>query len=298
MSLFEDTLVIGSYEGVFFPVIDADTKGGNSGVKHRAYKRRGADCEPTGLTEYDGTMQIALVNGLQSWEQLFPDVYYDLLNRFESTPIGRLQHPTKGAFTAFIENWHEKFSGKGPHNGVILDVNWTEHNGEATVLALADGQSNATNTSHAATIQAGAADAAMASVDTRGAYQPVSIVIDVQITFLDEQIRTYAEITQSVRAMLVPIEFNLALSAFSVASAHSVIVALESLRASVYALRDRYLGDRSRPRTYVVPRDQPLWLIAHEIYGDAGKAQLLATVNSIIDPTLVPAGRRLQAPMV
>lgn len=297
-SLFEETLLIGSYEGIFFPIVEAATEGGHDNVKHKAYKRRGADCEPTGLKEYSGTLKLALVNGLQTWEQLFPDIYHDLLNKIESTPIGRLQHPTKGAFTALVETWSEQLSGKGPHNGVMLDLHWVEHNGEATVLPLLDGQSATSNTTNAATIQATEADVAVATASGSSPYQGMSATVNVQLTYLDAQTRSYTEVVQAIGAILVLVEANLALPALAVASAHPAVVALERLRATTYRLRDKYLGTNSQPRTYVVPRTAPLWMIAHEVYGDSSKAQLLATVNSMIDPTEIPAGRQLLIPMV
>jgi prophage DNA circulation protein len=297
--LFEQTLLIGSYEGVFFPVIGADTTGGHTIIRHKAYKRRGADCEPTGQDEYSGTLQIALINGLRSWDNtLFPDVYNDLIKKFESTPIGNLSHPTKGTFTAGIEKWREHLTGKAPRNGVILDVPWVEHNGLAAVLPGLDGQSAPTNTTNAATIQATQADAAMAAVSPAVPFQSVSATIDAQLTFLDAQTRSYTEILGAISSMLVLVEANLALPGLGLVTAYPAVVALESLRATVYALRDRYLGTQAQPRIYTVPHTSPLWSIAFELYGDSSKAQLLATVNSLIDPLFVPAGRKLLVPPV
>ena len=297
--LFSRTLLIGSYEGIFFPVIEAQTRGGHSGVEHKAYKRRGADCEPTGLEPYAGTLKVALINGLKSWDStLFPDVYGDLLDKFQTTPIGSLSHPTKGTFTAFIKSWDEHLTGKAPRNGVMLDVAFTEHNGEATILPGLGGQSTPTNTSHDTTIQAQQAETDMAAVTPSVSFLPVASVVDVQLTFLDAAARSYSEVLSSVDEMLAPVNANLALPGFAVPAAHDAVASLEALRATIYSLKDRYLGTSARPRYYVVPHTAPLWQIAFDVYKDASKSRLLGTVNNILDPVAVAAGSRLLVPPV
>lgn len=295
--LFGTTLLEAAYEGVVFPVADASTEGGHDAVEHVAYRRRGADIEPTGMKPYRGTLSVPLVNGLQGYGTLFPDRYFDLLSKFEGTPLGQLSHPTKGTFRALIASWPEK-ALPGVRNGVMLEVHWVEHRGETAVLLADDAGATPRDTPTAATQQAAAADAAMAAVSPAVSYTALTGTFATWLAYLDSALRTVAEVDGAVAALLAPINANLALAGFATANAHYAVAALEGLRATVYQLQLRYLGTAARPRLYTVPTAQPIWQLAQTLYGDASKAALLMNVNNLIDPSFVPAGRVLVVPVV
>lgn len=285
------TILAANYEGVAFPVTDASAESGHDGPEHEAYGRRGADCEPTGQEPYEGSITAAFLNHIEGYRDLYPDTYRQLIEKFQTTPIGLLTHPFKGQFSAKIKRWRERFSSE-VRNGAYVEFTFVEHNGEASVLSTT---SNALpdDAPTTAESQAAQADTEMAATGATG-YTPTSATITTQLAFLEAQVRSYAEIVSSINTMLAVVDGNLALSGFSSASAHRAIVALERLRATIFALRSRYLARFERVGTYTVQRPMALWQVALAVYGDASKTALITQVNSITDPLFIRAGTVLQ----
>lgn len=280
------------YEGVRFPVEVAPTQGGNDFAEHTAYLRRGADMEPTGLRAYKGTLTIPLINTgtlVARYGELFPGLRFDLLSVFQSTPRGQLSHPTFGVLTVAITDWSERLT-PDQRNGVVLDVSWVEHNGSASLLVGPDGSTPA-NTPTTVSESAADTDAKMAGVGA--GYTPVADTIDEQLAYLGGATRSYSEVSNAFRRMLVPVDANLALGLFDAASAHDAYVALLNLRAAIFDFRSRYAPTLTVVRYYTVPAPMAVWEIAVAVYGDASKSTLLYAANSFSDPLLVNAGRVL-----
>jgi prophage DNA circulation protein len=126
----------------------------------------------------------------------------------------------------------------------------------------------------------------------------LAALIDTQLTFLDAKERTYVEKIRAVGTMLSAVEDALASPALSDATKpaldrHTARAALESLRATIYRIRDQQLGANVHPRVYVVPSDQPLWMVAKTLFKDARRWPELLQGNSIRTPHLVRAGTSL-----
>lgn len=286
-----------SFAGVRFPVESADTEGGQDVVEHVAYRRRGADLEPTGQRPYKGTLTVPLINTealVKRYGQLFPGLRYDLLRAFEDTPLGELVHPTYGVFTACIASWRETVA-PDRRDGVIFTVTWTEHYGQASRLLGPDG-TTPTNPASATQQRADAADAAMSHADASGTYTPVADTVSSQLAYLESATRTPTEVQSAVRQMLAPVTANLALPAFAGADAHPAVVALIELRASVYRLRALYDPTRDGTRLYTVPQTAPLWQVSQDVYGDCSQVALLLSANVVSRPNAVPAGTVLTVP--
>ena len=288
--LFGTVLVEASYEGVEFPVVESDTEGGHDAVEHTAYRRRGADIEPTGQQAYGGTLQVPLLNDIGLGE-LFPGRYYDLLRVFEDRPIGELRHPTKGALTVCIRGWKERLSPE-VRNGVFLDVTWREHNATAGLLLADTGsQGDAPATVEA---RAAEADAEMAAADPTGSYTLTTPVVAAQLALLEGATTpTYAATVAALRTMRDVAVTNMALAAFATVSGYYAVRALADLRAAISALRSRYLPDTSRIRSYVVPVTMADWQVAQACYGAARYAPLVRQANALVDYAAIPAGTRL-----
>jgi prophage DNA circulation protein len=293
-SFFRETLSEASYEGIIFPVSAAKTEGGHGAVEHRAYRRRGADVEPTGLEPYRGTLTIPMVRGLTRYPDLFPGGYFDLISKFEGTPIGMLTHPTKGTFPALIKAWPETLTAEN-QSGVTLEVSWVEHSGQAAVLLAPDGLAPS-DTPTEAQRKADTADEAMLDADADETFTELAPIYEEQLAFLELETRAAGEIAASINVMLSAVARNILLPAFEAVDAYPAYAALVALRATTYKLRDRYLGTRSRARRWTVPSTMSLWQAAHMAYGDARHADLLAASNSLPDPMYVQAGTVLTIP--
>lgn len=282
-----------SYEGTIFPVERCDWQGGNDLVEHTAYRRPGADIEPTGWKAYRGSLVIPLVNAdrlVARYGELFPGLRYDLLRLFQDTPIGALVHPTLGRLTVGIGEISET-TAPDDRGGVRLTVNWVEHDASVALL-LSDSATGEPTDAVASTEQlATEADTKVAAKATT--YSPMASVVTERLAYLSAAVRTHTQIAESIERMLAPVTANLALPALATASAHEAATACFALRAAIYALRDRLVPSALQQRFYVTPREMALWEVSLAVYGRADYVQLLRAANSLGDPTTVRAGKRL-----
>jgi prophage DNA circulation protein len=290
------TLAPAAYESVRFPAADCHTEGGHDAAEHQALRRDGSSWEPTGRKAYRGTIVAPMVDGLASYPNAASAIYFDLISKFEGTPIGTLSHPTKGTFSALISGWSEVLA-PGNRSGVVLTIQWAEHNAGAGILLGAENDP-ARDTGTLATRQATAADAAMAAYSPAGGYTPVSPVFATQLAVLDAATRTTASTESAIATMLAAVDGNLALPLFAPATAYPAVYALVQLRATTYRLRDRYLGAAGRVRRIRVGRTIAAWEVSRQVYGDATKGDVILAANpaAMADPAAIPEGTLLTIP--
>jgi len=289
MSDFLSGLAEASYEGKRFPLVGAETKGGNDVARHVAYRRRGADVEFTGLRAYEGSFQIPLINTpalVAIYGDLANDLRADLLTLFESTPIGQLQHPTFGVLTAAITDWSEPIDA-GARSGVTWSVQWVEHNGTASLTIGADGSASATS----GTVEdmAATADASAATAGVAG-YTPTKPTIASGVEFLEAAPRAFTQVLDAFRQMSQVVNNNLALNGMNGASVNAATRAQMNLRSAIDALRGQYVVGDSRLRYYTVPAGMAAWEVSLMVYGRSDRVRDLMQANTFTDPLAVPAG--------
>lgn len=279
------------FNGVRFPVERSEWQGGNDLVEHVAYRRPGADVEPTGRKPYRGSFVVPLINTpvlVARYGQLFPGKRFDLLTAFENTPIATLWHPTLGQMTAAIGDVSEA-ADAGDRGGVRLTVQWVEHDA-SIALAIGDGDPAPESVQEGVSQRAEAADTANAS--TAG-YQATRVTIAQELAYLSAAPRTFTQTQGALRNMLAPARANLALPGLSTASAHAAYSATSALIRAIYALRDALLPSPQQTRYYTTPATMALWQVSVAVYGTPDRVDLLRSANAVANPLLVPAGRRL-----
>lgn len=275
---------------VAFPAGECSIEDGHDLAEHAAYRRPGVDLEPTGRVARRGRIVAELWNDLGEGD-LFPSRYTQLIQVLGDNPIGRLTHPVYGPIVVGAKAWPHSFK-PGERSGVSVPIEWVEHN--ASISDVIDFRGAvATDTPTTATQQAGAADAAMTAAAPAGGFTPVTPTVVAQLAAIEGSALSYAQVTASINAMAAVITANLALPIFAAASAHPAVAALEALRATVYALRSRYLPEQSRTWQYTVPSTMADWQVALEVYRDASKASLIRLANRLADPSFIPAGTLL-----
>jgi len=288
--LFGETILVADYEGVQFHVTSESTELGNDLVVHTAYLRPGAELEPTGWKPEKGVLDCLFFNDIEPG--LWPDRMKELLAAIRRKPIGSFVHPVSGLMTAALHTIHRETKSE-ERDGCRLRIEFIEHNASASSLL---GFSNATrvDTPETAVRQAAAADAAMAEAAPNGGYTSTLAVIAAELDKLETQVRAVSEIESSLRAMANVVTEQIQLPLFAGSDGYQAVVALEALRASVVNLRSRYLPDASLIRQYVVPVTMPVWSVSKQVYGDASKADLIMSANSLPDPLFIAAGSVLQ----
>lgn len=305
--LFSTTLFEAAYESVVFPCIDAPIESGHDNVEHEAYARRGADIEPTGQRPYRGQLTAALVNGLEGFrgQNIFPGRLRELIERFEAQPQGILVHPVWGPLLAQIVSWHIHVKPE-VRNGVFMDITWTEHNATASILNAAAGRTPA-DSQQAVTSDLAAAQAALGALPpaVTSLYTPADVVtIAALTTTVTTEMNALTNATlgnsaaeESFRRMAGAATSVLGIVALQGVLANEAVLAVELLRASVYAYRSAYLAGLGDARVYVTRGTVSVWVVALEVYGDTSFSSLILAANSIPDPVFIPQGTRLLIPV-
>lgn len=283
-----DRLSEATYEGVVFPVSDAPCEGGNDFAEHTAYRRAGADMEPTGWRAWSGSFTIPLINTealVKRYGVLWPDKRTELVDLFRETPRGNLSHPLLGNLVVAITDVSQS-GGSDVRNGVTLTVRWKEHNASLSLLIGADGQPTTDPVSTVVT-RAATADAAGA---TLAGYAPVAGTVDEQATYLEEATRAYSEVTAAFSLMEGAVAANLALPSVQAVDGYAATVALLDLRSALQSYKARFTPGSGSVRYLVVPTTMSVAQIALAAYGDVSLVSLLYAANAFLDPLQVGAG--------
>jgi len=263
--------------------------GGNDFAEHVAYRRRGADMEPTGLKAYKGSLTIPLINSgplVERYGTLWPDMRYELVTEFSDHPIGTLVHPTWGSLEVAILSWSAKDS-PDLRNGQRLTVQWQEHNATMAVLIGLDG---AVSTDPTTTVQSLATTADELSAGKAG-YVPLAPVFAVTMTALEApEVLAYSEVLAAFSVLFGAIAYALTLGSMTGLDATGAYAALLALRVATQGYYARFAPGISGVRYFVLPADMGVCEIAASVYGDISKTSLLYAANSFADPLLVPAG--------
>ena len=291
---FDNSLLDADYEGVRFPVSEFSVQGGHSSAKHRSYRRRGADIEWTGQEPYSGTMTVPMFDVPQLndryGERMFPEHMRTLIDKFESTPIGEMVHPSLGQIQVHIDSWPHK-AGSDNRSGVPLEVHWTEHNASATVSLDYAGVTPVDSAANAQ-VQVDSVDAEAEAGGFEG-YFAMAATWANALSLLDAASLSYSATVAAIGTMDAAVKGNLDLPSLAVSEAASVVLGLERLFGVTASLREQYLPGESKQQTYIVPSTMPAWQVAQAVYGDISKDTLILAANPIADPSAIPTGTQL-----
>jgi hypothetical protein len=283
-----DTLSECTYEGLVFPVSECPVEGGNDFAEHTAYRRAGADMEPTGWRAWSGSLTIPLINTailVKRYGVLWPDLRTALVDAFRETPRGALSHPLLGNLTVAITDVQQSGS-VDVRNGVTLTVRWKEHNASVSLAIGADG---VITTDPTTTVNTRAELADAAGVSLTG-YVAVAATISAEATFLEEAPRTYSDVLGAFGRMDAVVAANIALPSVQALDGYACNVALLDLRAALLSYRARFVPGDASLRYYVVPTTMSIAQIALATYGSLDGLPLVLASNTFVDPLNIMSG--------
>ena len=283
-----DTLSECTYEGLVFPVSECPVEGGNDFAEHTAYRRAGADMEPTGWRAWSGSLTIPLINTailVKRYGVLWPDLRTALVDAFRETPRGALSHPLLGNLTVAITDVQQSGS-VDVRNGVTLTVRWKEHNASVSLAIGADG---VITTDPTTTVNTRAELADAAGVSLTG-YVAVAATISAEATFLEEAPRTYSDVLGAFGRMDAVVAANIALPSVQSLDGYACNVALLNLRATLVSYRGRFVPGDASLRYYVVPATMSLAEVALATYGSLNGITSVLSANTFTDPLNIASG--------
>lgn len=286
---YRENLLDASYEGVTFPVSEAETETSHDLARHKAYRRPGADLEPLGLNEDSGTLVVPLFNDLDGFRgvDMYPGRYRRLLDVIRQTPIGRLVHPTRGPVRAAIVVVKEKLLAT-QRNGIVLSLAWVEH----TPTTGAEARSITTEATRARLDDFDSA-ATVAGLAAEAQAEQLRALLDAVDTAAGEGLAVLA----ALAALRARIDEIAALPAMGDASSWPVLRAFGVFKAATVGLVEVYAPETAAPQTFELPATMSVTAAGLLIYGDAtAGADLLLKANRLSDPTRIPEGTRLTVP--
>lgn len=278
-----------AFEGVEFPGTDITTSFGHDSAQHKGYGTRGADIETTGPKAEVIRVKAMLLNGLRGWRgaPLYPDIYQRLMRALKSSPEGILLHPTRGGMVVHFDEGSEEIRPV-ERRGVVLTLSFTEQQGTAELLEMASSQP-----------EAGAEMlSAAAAADAIKPDELEALVADVEATlaYLEESSRTFGEAVTALDALSRGIEQRLADPAAAAIELHPYRDALWSTQTATLRYRERYTATTTRTYTVLEAASVARIAASQDVYDDASRAADLMAANTLLDPTLVPAGTVLVVP--
>lgn len=275
---------------VRFPVQGARATGGHDSAKHVAYRRDGADFEPTGLKAYEGTLTVPLLDVPalnRRYGTMVPGVRTALIEAFEANPIGRLTHPFRGVLLVMLGDWTETMDPEN-RSGTIMEVTWMKQDPAGgdfiSESRLPDAARDAPTAGAAADT---AVDALPAGRPT--GYTAMGPAVTSALLTLGVAPSVTAVLT-TFRDLHASVDANVALPALLAVAGAPALLAHERLRAALYVARAALFPGLGDARTYVVPRAAPVWQIAQDVYGNASLTSLIFAANAVRDPSVIPAG--------
>lgn len=291
---FATNILRASFQGIAFPVSEADTVTSHDGQAHKAYRVPGADWEPTGLNEEKGTLVVPLFNGVEGFEDLYPGTHRALLDAIRQNPIGDFVHPTRGPMRAFLSNVKE--SAKGDvQDGVVLVLTWAEHTGLVASRATDPTRTQVTRSSVAVVDLSAVADTQMLLVDplasttlTLGTALLMAEYFASVFASLDAGQLSFGAISSAFALMANRVEYNRGLAVMLAASGYAAQAALANVSAALLNARTLYLPRSSDSSAFRVEAPMAVWDVALAVYGDASLVAPIYDANTLVSPFLSP----------
>jgi prophage DNA circulation protein len=309
---FAANILRASFQGIEFPVEEADSGTSHDGVGHKAYRVDGADFEPTGLNEESGTLTVPLFNGVDGMQDLWPNTWKRLLQAIRLNPIGTLVHPTRGSMTVFLSQAHEKFVAQ-EQDGVRLHLQWAQHNGNSTDQNTDPVQSPATQSAAACNLAAERFDAEVIALgntlaaerlnaDTPTLGNPlltallVASFIAEQFVLLDSAVQTAGSIKASFALMEERLAEIRAYPELRAAFGFGAFSALSTLGCTLLSTLNVYLPGLTTATSVTLSVTQTVWEVAESAYGTCEGVSDILDANTILDPLAIPPGTVLTIP--
>lgn len=293
---FAANILRASFQGIEFPVEEADSGTSHDGVGHKAYRVDGADFEPTGLNEESGTLTVPLFNGVDGMQDLWPNTWKRLLQAIRLNPIGTLVHPTRGSMTVFLSQAQEKFVAQ-EQDGVRLHLQWAQHNGNSTDQNTDPVQSPATQSAAACTLAAERFDAEVIALGNPllTALLVASFIAE-QFVLLDSAVQTAGSIKASFALMEDRLAEIRAYPELRSAFGFGAFSALSTLGCTLLSTLNVYLPGLTTATSVTLSVTQTVWEVAESAYGTCTGVSDILDANTILDPLAIPPGTVLTIP--
>lgn len=299
-ALWSDILQVGKFDGVVFDFVRAVVDGGNTLDQQQFPNKAGTFVQGRARNGRKFTILGVFI------EDDYPDTMNSLLDAIENGGVPKeFVDPVFGSFQAACESFQLTHDADEAADSATIQISFVEHTDGATgplaVTNTTPARANATRSCVTDVLVALSAFQEATDVQNNpyvlqvtGAMNAASSVAD---TFeADEDDLSALDVQKQANATLAVIEAAVEAGAdYSTSEAYDLGVAVLALSTAVSAMAQDLIEAKPPLQVYVVVADTNLLAFAHDLYGDSSRAEEILALNSFPDPSLIPAGFKVQA---
>jgi prophage DNA circulation protein len=299
-ALWSDILQVGKFDHVVFDFVRSTLEGGNTLDQQIFPNMAGTTVQGRGRNGRRFSVLGIFI------EDDYPDTMNALIAKLENGGVPKeFVDPVFGSMLAACDTFSVAHDAEEAADSATIQINFIEH------AASAQGPLAITNTTpaRANAVRAAITDVLVAlsafeeatEVQNNPYALEVTGAINAANGIADELEATGDDLT----APDIQTQANVALSTCDAAvatgadydspEAYDLGQALLAMAAAVQGLAQDLIEAKPPLQVYVVPADTNLLAFAHDLYGDSSRADEVLGLNSIPDPSLIPAGFRMSA---
>ncbi len=301
MAAWADILQIGKFGGVEFDFVSVRDDHSNELDQQKYPNRPGTFIQPRARNGARFDVLAIFI------EDDYPTKMDELIEQLDDGGVVKeFIHPVFGAFRAACERFTVSHDAEDAADSATVQITFLEHTEDSGGLKAKR------NTTPA---RANAVDAAcQVALEALSVYQtaveapnnnPYVLQVQGAITAAEEIAESFESTGDEQSALEVQTQANGALATIEVAVAagadydtfeeHDLNAALVSMAGEVSAMAGELIAAKPPLNTYMVQADTNLLTFVHGLYGDSARADEVLALNSIPDPSLIPAGFRIMA---
>jgi prophage DNA circulation protein len=300
MAKWEDILQVGSFGGVTFDFVRATLEGGNTLDQQMFPNRAGTFVK--GRARNGRRFQIMGI----FIEDDYPDTMNQLIAKLENggTPL-EFVDPVFGSFQAACDHFIVNHDVEDAADSATIEVTFIEHTdgnvGTVGVKNTTPARANAVRSSVTEVLSALLAFQEAIEVQNNTYVLQVEAAMNAATSIADSFEATAddlsaLDIQKQGNATLATIEEAVVTgSDYDSTEAYDLGAAVLAMAASVAGLTQDLIDAKPPLQVYIIPADTNLLAFAHDLYGDSSRADEILALNSIPDPSLIPAGFRMSA---
>lgn len=298
--LWSDILQVGSFDGITFDFVSVRDEGGNTIDRQEFPNKAGAFIQGRARNARRFTVMGIFI------EDDYPDTMNSLVAKLENGGVPKeFVHPVRGSFMASCDSFTVSHDVDDAADSATVQITFVEHTdgstGPKAVTNTTPARANAVRSATNDALVALSAFEEATELQNNAYVLQVTAAINAANGIADELEATSddlsaLDIQKQANATLSTIDVAVAAGAdYDSTEAYDLGAAVLAMAASVSDLSSDLIEAKPPLQIYVVPADTNLLALAHDLYGDSSRADEVLALNSFPDPSLIPAGFKVQA---
>jgi prophage DNA circulation protein len=300
MALWADILQVGSFDGVTFDFVSARDEGSNTLDAQTFPNKNGAFIQGRARNGRRFSVLAVFI------EDDYPDTLNQLIAKLENGGAPkRFVHPVRGEFLAACERFTVTHDAEDAADSATVQIDFAEHTDDT------QGPKAVTNTTpaRANAVRSGVTDVLVALSAFQAATEVQNNAYVLQVTAATNAASSIADsleatgddlsaldIQKQANATLAVIDAAVTTGAdYDSTEAYELGAAVLAMSSAVSTMAQDLIEAKPPLQVFTVRADTNLLQFVHDLYGDSDRADEVLALNSIPDPSLIPAGFKLSA---